>query len=522
MEAGANVEAADRDGWRVSPISSHKPGDEYLTLCILQQAIHNAASNGQLDIVRYLVETAKASIDARSSTGYTALMSAAAKGHLPLARYLIKNMADPFLRNDFGETAFDIASSVFEIHIATILAQYEAAQWIAQDSTRDDYNPLVLHSTLPVIINEHQRLGLPTIKKLSSLSPLAAAPRWSSKALSKNDDRTAFTTAALLGMQEETVVRPVLKNEVQLPVIGDEFNLRLPARREIKSGGVFGSEVSESQPLSSVAAGKRPAKLIRTSSSTSSSSASALPSTSTALSDSASSIVESAYYWLSDWTVELTDPASSPEDGWSYAHSFDAPPSEWMSEPSEELQNLMDGVGGFVSGVGAQKWVRKRKWVRLMRRRLDVPHWGFGHILNGMIEGDEEGEAGDELKGSVLAEGSDYVARSQFLIGAWTRTAEETMDESFSSTTSSHTIVHIPDHELDRMEARRTIVRLERAIEELRDGISDDDDEERKTRAIDMMEVTMKRLTAMREDIGGDLSDGAFFFYLLLHTLKLD
>ena len=50
--AGANVEVADNDGWT---------------------ALHNAASKGYLDIVRWLVEDAGASVDARSKHGYSAL-----------------------------------------------------------------------------------------------------------------------------------------------------------------------------------------------------------------------------------------------------------------------------------------------------------------------------------------------------------------------------------------------------------------------------------------------------------------
>jgi hypothetical protein len=48
-------------------------------------------------------------------------VNASSKGHLPVVRYLLaKRSADPLVRNNWGETAFDIAAAVFEIFICEV------------------------------------------------------------------------------------------------------------------------------------------------------------------------------------------------------------------------------------------------------------------------------------------------------------------------------------------------------------------------------------------------------------------
>lgn len=51
-------------------------------------------------------------------------MNASSKGHLPVVLYLItKQMADPLVRNNWGETAYDVAAAVFEVWICEVRYQ---------------------------------------------------------------------------------------------------------------------------------------------------------------------------------------------------------------------------------------------------------------------------------------------------------------------------------------------------------------------------------------------------------------
>ena len=48
-------------------------------------------------------------------------VNAASKGHLPVVLYLLsKQAADPLVRNNWGETAYDVAGAVFEVWICEV------------------------------------------------------------------------------------------------------------------------------------------------------------------------------------------------------------------------------------------------------------------------------------------------------------------------------------------------------------------------------------------------------------------
>lgn len=53
-------------------------------------------------------------------------MNASSKGHLPVVLYLLaKQSANPLVRNNWGETAYDAAAAVFEVWIC------EVCSWLA-------------------------------------------------------------------------------------------------------------------------------------------------------------------------------------------------------------------------------------------------------------------------------------------------------------------------------------------------------------------------------------------------------
>jgi len=48
-------------------------------------------------------------------------VNAASKGHLPIVRYLLtKQLANPLVRNNWGETAYDTSAAVFEVWICEV------------------------------------------------------------------------------------------------------------------------------------------------------------------------------------------------------------------------------------------------------------------------------------------------------------------------------------------------------------------------------------------------------------------
>ncbi|GAA5896655.1 uncharacterized protein JCM6883_006971 [Sporobolomyces salmoneus] len=476
---GVEIEGTDNDGWT---------------------PLHNAASIGSLPIVSLLLSHG-ASLSPLSSHGFTPLMNAASKGHLPTVHLLLKRGADPLTRNRWGETAYDLAAGVFEVRCCEVLESYEKVAWRARrDKARregkgqiEEYNPLGLHSTVPVVLYENQRLVTST---LSTFPTLAKNQKWTSKALSRNDRRAAFTlpryvlesmTGGGEAQEEEGEERACFRSEIGLPVVGKENVLVVPGKREVRSGGRVrvtesAAGVSRSSTLKKK---KQPPSQASNSLSTILASTSSSPPPSPAPVASTSSSRDTsplAWVWLSSWTIDLSSPLSSPLDGWSYSQSFDTPNDEW--KPSLPDQ----GTGN------AKKWVRRRRWVRVMRRRVDLKDWGY-------------------LDSTTREEKGDYRAKAQAILEGLRgqQMASEEAEED-----------HPQDEPQDSPHLNRSkheIILIERAAEELGTGIELDDDEDRKREAQGDLERLLERIALLKvnssptgEEGGGEESEEEFVY----------
>lgn len=80
--------------------------------------LHYAATNGNNEIVKYLVDHA-AYIDAESPNGSTPLMMAARGGHIETVKLLLDEGADMRLRNQQGMTVIDFAERYHQAEIAS-------------------------------------------------------------------------------------------------------------------------------------------------------------------------------------------------------------------------------------------------------------------------------------------------------------------------------------------------------------------------------------------------------------------
>jgi hypothetical protein len=168
-------------------------------------------------------------------------VNAASKGHLPVVLYLLsKQSADPLVRNDWGETAFDVAAAVFEVwicEVSTNVIQYkcvvfiffqvlqraEAEKW---RGTTVQYDPLAVHTTVPIIIYEHQRLDV----RFKTLAINSGRPKFSTSGLGKHGRRAPFELR-LPKVDEDTGKRevPAWRSDVQLPLFEDPFTLPIPS-----------------------------------------------------------------------------------------------------------------------------------------------------------------------------------------------------------------------------------------------------------------------------------------------------
>ncbi|KAF5370028.1 hypothetical protein D9758_001168 [Tetrapyrgos nigripes] len=456
----ADVHVRDADGWT---------------------ALHNACSKGYLDIVRWLCEHGGATtevagargVDARSKGGWTPLMNAASKGHLPVVLYLLsKQKANPLIRNNWGETAYDAAAAVFEVWICEALQKAEAEQW---RGTTVPYNPLSVHTTVPLVLYENNRLDT----RLKTLAVSGGRPKFSASGLGRHGRRAPFELRLLAQEEAGGQLVPAWRSDVQLPLRDSPWVLPRPGSTHLEGA-------------------------------------------------------ERSHFWLSDWTLDVTHPGVDAEEGWQYAHHFDDPDDQWTADMPPQLERLLTGGVTLSPNLGQPSsrrspqpatWVRRRRWVRVMRRRLDIPPLPFllpdGSMYHIGPDGnlipysensadnhtESEGQELGAMSSNFFSMAEDYVGRARYLVG---------------SQTDSGTL------NLSAIEARRAIAKLERATTELRQGILADEDLERKTQAEVLLnaysrELERRRLAAGAQgllisgddadvDLDGDDSDEEFHY----------
>ncbi|KAI9006381.1 hypothetical protein DFJ74DRAFT_612240 [Hyaloraphidium curvatum] len=92
--------------------------------------------------------------------------------------------------------------------------------------------------------------------------------------------------------------------------------------------------------------------------------------------------VPEGWYWLGEWKVDPSREGTDAE-GWDYARSFDA--TEWAA--------------GMPSNPGLGSWVRRRRWIRAMKRRR---------------EGEPQG--GRRAEGGALPAADDYLAKAKAML----------------------------------------------------------------------------------------------------------
>ncbi|KDQ64735.1 hypothetical protein JAAARDRAFT_236610 [Jaapia argillacea MUCL 33604] len=395
-------------------------------------------------------------------------MNAASKGHLPIVLYLLtKQNANPLVRNNWGETAYDAAAAVFEVWICEVLQKAEAERW---RGTTVPYDPLAVHTTVPLILYENQRLDV----RFKTLAVSGGRPKFSASGLGKRGRRGAFELRLPKVEDGGREIVTAWRSDVHLPLRVEPFRLPAPDSRDRAS----------------------------------------------------SQGVERSHFWLSDWTLDVTPPGVDADDGWQYAHKFSDPDDQWTAEQPLPLQRLLSGTGALTAGLGSpsasssasngqprsrtsstsssQTWVRRRRWVRVMRRRLDIPPLPYlepdgsmyhmapdGTLIPAEIVGDDGdsgfGEEGRELgamPSSVLSAAGDYVGRARYLAGELQDEGEDGGVGGSGAGTA--------------LEVRRAIAKLERATTELRQGVMGDTNLERKVQAEILLDAYSQELQRRR------------------------
>lgn len=203
----------------------------------------------------------------------------------------------------------------------------------------------------------------------------------------------------------------------------------------------------------------------------------------------------------SDWTLDLTHPRVDVNEGWQYARSFEDPDDQWSAEPPPLLERIMSGAGVLNRAASSSaspsnainiansaqnspndvtSWVRRRRWIRVLRRRLDIPALpflqpdGLRYYLGAdgtLVPAAEENQVGSyEGDGQEMGTftssivGQDYVSRARYLAGTQKK-------GSGSAGLVDNNGFGVNGETVSAADLKRAIGRLERASIELRAGV---------------------------------------------------
>ncbi|ORE07633.1 FYVE-domain-containing protein [Rhizopus microsporus var. microsporus] len=210
--------------------------------------------------------------------GHTPLINAASKGYTNIVEYLLTEAhANPLIKNNFGEAAYDVSAAAGESYICDMLYKAGKSWWEMQHSS--PYQLLDYHVTVMVILHENE--------KSSSMLGLLSKPHFSPNTVTKHGPWSIYPSG-----------QSCTKDQVRLPQ------------------NDHGS---------------------------------------------------TDWFWLIDWQIDYSNPRVDAASGWQYARSFDEPDEKWVPTMP-------------TSGYG---WVRRRKWIRVMKRRMDLLKGNhLGNIMN--------------------------------------------------------------------------------------------------------------------------------------------
>ncbi|OZJ04377.1 hypothetical protein BZG36_03194 [Bifiguratus adelaidae] len=300
-------------------------------------ALHYAASRGSLDVVKFLIDLG-ADVDLRDREGETALLKAAYHGHLRLVQYFLTDCHTSITQADRdGWTALHNACSRGHLQVAKYLVEcganidakskmgHTALINAASKADLDVVEYLLINGADPLIRNKFGEAAYDAAAACGSseaCSRLEEAERqwWSQEGRSLDEPYNLIGTHV-------TVLVILYENE-----------------RSLKNGSGFSSRALTPKDVANwTNAECKPQRMEDVE----------LPKT------KPGSESVNTWFWLSDWQIDHSARLCD-EDGWSYAKALKGVDTAWHPEPIR------------TKSLG----VRRRRWVRIMKRRLDLEEDG--------------------------------------------------------------------------------------------------------------------------------------------------
>ncbi|CAG8565108.1 14124_t:CDS:2 [Funneliformis caledonium] len=330
--------------------------------------LHYAASRGHLEIVRWLIDEAGAIVDLEDQTGETALLKASYNGHSSVVAYLLQKKASVIQKDNDGWTALHNASAQGYLQIVKYLIEHTSAD-VDVKSTKG-HTPLMNAASKgnieiveyllkyghanPLIKNSfgetaYDVAAISLEVYICELLEKAERDWWKGKramptstSLKEYVDLPAPDQPYDVYSFHITVPVIVYENQRTASTLG--FPLRGPPK--YSANNLLKSDLRGPWSLPNGKPSSRDEVQLPLGPSSSSISV---------VSNITSSKSQKAWFWVTDWQIDMSHPQVDSQ-GWQYAKNFEESDKNWFSE-----QRSSSG-----------SWVRRKRWVRIMKRRMDL------------------------------------------------------------------------------------------------------------------------------------------------------
>ncbi|KAF9199998.1 hypothetical protein BGZ49_009807 [Haplosporangium sp. Z 27] len=289
--------------------------------------LHFAASRGHVDIVRILVDQAGAGVDIqdregerganvhqRDKDGWTALHNASSRGFIEIAQVLLdKGEADVNARSKLGHTPLINAASKGDVAMVLYFLNHAQA------------NPLLKNAFSEMAYD---------VAAANSEAYLCGILQSSEKQYWKNEHTGDQVYDPLV--IHSTILMTVHENQratssFPLSLMAPKFSASALAQQDI--GGPWSLPNGRPSTKDDVH----------------------LPLIASSGATNSRANMQRGWFWLTEWVIDKTDPNVDSE-GWQYGKSFTDVNQQWSAVPPTSGSN----------------WVRRRKWIRVMKKRVDL------------------------------------------------------------------------------------------------------------------------------------------------------
>ncbi|KAF9116854.1 hypothetical protein BGX27_009735 [Mortierella sp. AM989] len=309
--------------------------------------LHFAASRGHEEIVRILIDHAGAGVEVQDREGETALLKASYSGYFPIVCFLLKRGANVHQRDKDGWTALHNASSKGFIDIAQVLLEKGEADINAR--SKMGHTPLINAASkgdvaMVLYFLNHARADLLLKNTFSEMAYDVAAA-----------NSEAYLCGILQSSEKQWWKNENIEDQVYDPLVIHSTILQIVHENQRATSSFPLSLMAPKFSASALAQQDLCGPWSLPNGRPSTKDDVHLPLITNSGTSNSRANMQRGWFWLTEWVIDKTDPTVDSE-GWQYGKSLTEANQQWSAIPPTSGSN----------------WVRRRKWIRVMKKRVDL------------------------------------------------------------------------------------------------------------------------------------------------------